>query len=40
MNERARFLAIFHEKCPYCERKFRKKKHTIDSKIIRKWLDS
>jgi len=39
LNKKAKFLAKIHEKCPYCERPFRKKKHAIDSKIVRKWLD-
>jgi uncharacterized protein with PIN domain len=41
MNERARFLAISYEKCPYCERKFwKKKKHFVNDKVMKKLLDS
>jgi len=40
LNKKAEFLAKFHEKCPYCERPFRKKKYSVNSKIIMKWLDS
>jgi hypothetical protein len=40
MNEKAKFLSLFHKKCPYCERKFRKKKHFVNEKIMRKMLDN
>jgi len=40
LNKKAEFLAKFHEKCPYCERPFHKPKHAVDSKILKKWLDS
>jgi len=40
MSKKSEFLAKFHDKCPYCERPFRKKKHSVDSKLVKKWLDS
>jgi len=41
LNERAKFLAISYDKCPYCERTFRKKKQQfVDEKIMKKLLDS
>jgi len=40
LNKKAVFLAKFHEKCPYCERPFRKKKHFVNEKVMRKLIDS
>lgn len=39
MSEKARFMAKFYEKCPYCERPFRKPRHAINSNLVKKWLD-
>ncbi len=39
MNESTRFYAQFYDKCPCCERPFRKLKPTIQSKQIKKWLE-
>jgi len=33
-------MAKFYEKCPYCERLFRKKKHFVNDKVMKKLLDS
>jgi hypothetical protein len=39
LTKRAQFLSKFHKNCPYCERPFSKKKHTVESKIIKTWVD-
>ena len=39
MNEKTRFYARFYEKCPYCERSFKKTKYLIQSKQIKEWLE-
>ena len=40
MTDKAKFLSKFHDKCPYCERPFRKskRKHVVDSKTVNKWF--
>jgi len=35
----AKFYARVYGKCPYCERPFRKPKHSMNSKRIKKWLE-
>ena len=40
MSEKSRFYAQIYEKCPYCERPFRKSKYSSNSKFVKKWLDS
>ena len=30
----------FMDKCPYCNRAFHKPKHSVDSKLVKKWVDS
>jgi len=41
LNKKAKTMAKFYEKCPYCERSFRKKNnHFVNDKVMRKLLDS
>jgi hypothetical protein len=40
MSEKSEFYARIYDKCPYCDRVFRKKEYSSNSKLVRKRLDS
>jgi len=39
MSEKSRYLGRIYDKCPFCERPFRKVKYSVDSKLMKKWLE-
>lgn len=38
--KKADYLKKFHDKCPYCERPFKKSKYTVDRELVERWVES
>jgi hypothetical protein len=34
------YQSKIYDKCPFCDRPYRKRKNTIDKQIVKKWLDN